>query len=246
MKKQPLGYVLYQGPSVLDGQPIVAIATMHTKNEKTGNMVQCWILRADMSPQTASKGQFDISVCGHCPQRRSLGGACYVTLMHGPSAVYRSWKRGNYSADWDSSTFANLMIRLGAYGDPAAVPFEVWERVMLRAAGGTGYTHQLRHPAFDARLLDYVMVSADTPRQAMQLHARGIRTFRVKTADGTRLPGEVECLNSTKGLTCAACGLCSGAKKLAPSVVIDVHGSLASRYDERFANSNIIRSIEVA
>lgn len=246
MKKQPLGYVLYEGPSMLDGQPIVAIATMRTDNAKTGNMVQCWILRADMAPTVASKGQFDISVCGHCPQRRSLGGACYVTLHQGPHSVYKSWKRGNYATDWSVDTFRNLMVRLGAYGDPAAVPFDVWERVMLYAAGGTGYTHQLRHPSFDPRLLDYVMVSADTPRQAMQLQARGIRTFRVKTAGGTKLPGEVECLNSTKGITCAACGLCNGARKLAPSVVIDVHGPLASRYTERFANANIIRSIEVA
>ena len=49
------GFVLYDGPSVLDGQPIVVIATMETSNRKTGNMVQTWILRSDISPTDASK-----------------------------------------------------------------------------------------------------------------------------------------------------------------------------------------------
>lgn len=47
------GFVLYEGPSVLDGAPIVAIATMSTKNAKTGAMVQTWILRANMAPLAA-------------------------------------------------------------------------------------------------------------------------------------------------------------------------------------------------
>ena len=45
------GYVLYQGPSRLNGEPIVAIATMRTANVKTGNMVQTWILTAEVSPE---------------------------------------------------------------------------------------------------------------------------------------------------------------------------------------------------
>ena len=38
------GYVLHEGPSPFDGQPIVSIATLHSSNRKTGDMVQTWIL----------------------------------------------------------------------------------------------------------------------------------------------------------------------------------------------------------
>jgi hypothetical protein len=38
MKKQ--SFILYEGPSVLDGAPIMCIATFGTKNRKTGAMVQ--------------------------------------------------------------------------------------------------------------------------------------------------------------------------------------------------------------
>jgi hypothetical protein len=47
--KQTLrGVVLYEGPSELDGKPIVVVATFNSVNDKTGNMVQTWIIRSDM------------------------------------------------------------------------------------------------------------------------------------------------------------------------------------------------------
>ena len=44
-----IGFILYRGPSLLDGSPIVVVATMASSNRKTGltgkkNMVQVWIL----------------------------------------------------------------------------------------------------------------------------------------------------------------------------------------------------------
>jgi hypothetical protein len=45
-KKSPIkrpklrGVILYDGPSMLDGEPIVVIATLETSNRKTGQMVQ--------------------------------------------------------------------------------------------------------------------------------------------------------------------------------------------------------------
>ena len=68
LKKKPitdaLGFVMYEGPSVLDGAPIVVIATMKSGNTKTGNMVQVWIIRSDMHPVTASKVGADAAICG--------------------------------------------------------------------------------------------------------------------------------------------------------------------------------------
>jgi hypothetical protein len=47
------GFIFYRGPSMLDGSPIIAVATgtaRGSRNGKTGAEVQTWILRDDMSP----------------------------------------------------------------------------------------------------------------------------------------------------------------------------------------------------
>ena len=53
LKPKFSGVILYQGPSLLDGAPIVVILTFSTDNAKTGDMLQTWILRADMPPTVA-------------------------------------------------------------------------------------------------------------------------------------------------------------------------------------------------
>lgn len=65
-----MGLIAYQGPSRIDGQPVVMIVTGEkgdTANEKTGPMAQSWILRADMSPALAINQGEDKSICGSCP-----------------------------------------------------------------------------------------------------------------------------------------------------------------------------------
>src|SRR5271165_5264167 len=119
----PRGYILYRGPSMLDGAPIVAIATMHSENRKTGNMVQTWILREDLSPVDASKAHADASICGDCKHRWSLGGACYVNIGQAPGGIWRAYKRGAYLETCYvtlRTIGAGRAVRLGAYGDPAA------------------------------------------------------------------------------------------------------------------------------
>jgi hypothetical protein len=66
-KPKEKGFILYEGKSVLDGAPIVYIATLSTSNRKTGDMVQTWILRSDINPVEASKQKLDASICGNCP-----------------------------------------------------------------------------------------------------------------------------------------------------------------------------------
>lgn len=240
------GFIIYEGPSVLDGEPIVVIATMHSDNVKTGDMVQTWIMRSDVEPHTASKLMLDGSVCGGCPHRQSLGGACYVTLHQGPLSVFRAYKRGKYSHDWNPSTFAGRMVRLGAYGDPAAVPVDVWESVLDRAQGWTGYTHQIGHRNFQHKLLRWCMVSADTPKQASANQGYGRRTFRVKTEGSAVLPGEITCPASYSDRSCADCGLCNGANAEGPSIVIDVHGARAKRYTAKYAKVNLIPALSLS
>lgn len=224
------GYILFEGSSVLDGAPIVVIATMGSNNVKTGNMVQTWILRSDIEPHHATKTGDDASVCGACPHRHYSGGACYVTVFQAPLAIYRAYKRGNYSRDVGEflQRIANRKVRFGAYGDPAAAPVSIWSQLAAHAAGYTGYTHQAEHENFDASVLQYAMQSVDTEGQAM---AAGGRYFRVKRPDDAALPCEVECLADSVGKSCAECLLCDGSGRgKGKSVYINVHGAKASRY----------------
>ena len=53
------GYVLQRGLSPFNGEPIVVIMTMKSKNRKTGNMIQVWILPENVSPMDAVKLRVD-------------------------------------------------------------------------------------------------------------------------------------------------------------------------------------------
>ena len=61
--------IIYSGPSMLDGQPIIVVAIVTSGNVKTGNMLQTHIIRADVSPMHASKTGADFSICGNCTHR---------------------------------------------------------------------------------------------------------------------------------------------------------------------------------
>lgn len=138
--RKPNGLVLFEGSSVLDGQPIVVIATLNSRNSKTGDMVQTWILRSDINPVEASKTKQDASICGGCPHRHSLGGACYVNIGQAPLAVWKAYKRGAYPhvLEGDNEKYLKgRFIRLGSYGDPAAVPVSIWKYITGLADGGT-------------------------------------------------------------------------------------------------------------
>ena len=61
--------ILYQGPSVIDGKPIVAIAMLSRTNPKVGFAVQTYILVDGITPLEASKNGADFSICGDCKFR---------------------------------------------------------------------------------------------------------------------------------------------------------------------------------
>lgn len=225
------GVVLYEGPSVLTDDPIVAIATFKSSNRKTGDMIQTWIMRKDTNPIEASKTGEDEAVCGQCPLRRFHNGACYVVIGQGPQNIWKSYKRGiypNYDPQTHAKYFRGRGLRLGAYGDPAAVPYSVWVDIVGLSSMCTGYTHQYRHSRFDKRLTEFCMVSTHTGKETSRLHQKGVSTFRVKHIDDELLPGEINCPYTENGITCIECKKCLGNG--APSVAIDVHGSTASRF----------------
>ena len=246
MEKKQSGYVVYQGPSMINGAAIVAILTTKTKNPKTGDMAQLWILPATIAPHEAIKTGLDAAVCGDCKHRRGKGGSCYVTPHQGPLSVYRAWQRGNYE---DASGLqsialigAGLTIRLGAYGDPAALPESVVTALLLRAEGWTGYTHQWRSVAADW-LKAYCMASVDDESEAGLARAMGWRYFRVRAEDETMGQREFLCPASDEGgnrTDCRTCQACNGASKGAAkaSPVIVVHGSMASRFTQGLRKGN--------
>ena len=178
----PTGVVLYRGPSLLDGAPIVCVATGLTRpsaNRSTGPMVQTWVLAQEVNPVAARQAGRDAAVCGDCALRE---GACYVVLHHAPLQVWRAYQAGLYppfrrAHEW---LFRGRDVRLGSYGDPAAVPARVWARLVRLARSHTGYTHQWR--ACDPALRRWLMASVETPDQLHEARALGWRTFRVRLA----------------------------------------------------------------
>ena len=232
--------VVWEGRSRLPGRaPIVAIVSGLTRasmNTKTGRMAQLWILRADQPPTDAQATGADAAVCGNCPLRPALGGGCYVVAAQAPQSVWRSWRRGRVPR-WGAAAVAQyarqrqLPIRLGAYGDPAAVPIDVIRTLAQGAPRHTGYTHQWR-TARGRRLQPYCMASVDNGPEASVAQAQGWRTFRTSWTGPAA--GEITCPASEeagKRTTCARCTLCDGAQILdgRKSIVIRPHGYAVGR-----------------
>jgi hypothetical protein len=231
MTKQA-GYILYEGLSKIDNKPIVVIATMKTTNRKTGDMVQTWIMRSDINPVEVSQSGSDVSICGTCPHRQSLGGDCYVNIGQAPLSIFKAYKRGRYHklpfADYEA-IFKGRAIRFGAYGDPVLIPFAIVQKLASIATKHTGYTHQWQDARFN-EYKPYFMASADSPSEAGQALVNGWRYFRV-SREAMPNNNEVECLSVTKSIACADCGLCNGASinDRAKSIVITAHGSRSNK-----------------
>jgi hypothetical protein len=229
------GFVFYRGPSMLDGSPIIAVATGTAKgsrNIKTGAEVQTWILRDDVSPVEAIKTGADAAICGDCVHRGDGNGAnrsCYVTVFQAPLVVWKSAQRGLYpvvSPVEAGAALAGKVLRLGSYGDPAAVPVDVWNALVADVAGHTGYTHQWR--TSDA-LRGLCMASCDTSFEQELACAQGWRTFRVMAPNSPLLPREINCPASKEAgakTSCSACKACGGTSaKAKVNIAIVAHGA---------------------
>ena len=222
--------IIYNGPSLLDGQPIVVIATYSNRNTKTGKVVQTYILRSDINPLEASKTGQDFSICGSCPMRGEVttdpkrkiakGRKCYVNLGQGVLIVFKSYKRGVYKEGSARDMGRDRFVRVGTYGDPAAVPSHVWDELLSECETWTAYTHQKPWRP------DIAMQSADSYDEAKAHWAEGRRTFRVIVDLGdidkskeTLCPASKE---AGRRVQCTACKLCKGSS-LAKSIAIVEH-----------------------
>lgn len=230
---KPLGYIAYEGPSAIDGAPVVVIVTglSGSANRKTGSMVQTFILRQDVHPTEALRTGADASICGQCEHRPLLAkqtgkAPCYVDVAKAPASVWRAYRRGRYTKaplDVIAKALSARVLRIGTYGDPAAAPLDVWQALLVYVAGWTGYSHQWRTLGADwARI---VMASADNPADRADAKAQGWRTFRVSIGLD-RQDGEISCPASKEAgakVQCIDCKLCKGASVRAKDIVIADH-----------------------
>ena len=228
--------IIYKGQSLLDGKPVVAIATYSDRNIKTGKVLQTYIIRSDISPLDASKTGADFSICGDCKfrgtpttdpvRKQAVKRDCYVNLGQGPTIVYKALLRGTYpmantKAD-RAALGAGRVVRLGTYGDPAAIPSWVWDQLLTGCESHLAYTHQSGFRP------DIAMQSADTEAQAVAFWNTGARTFRVITDIGDVVKGkEILCPASKEAgrrVQCNACKLCGGnSTKTSKSIAIVQH-----------------------
>jgi hypothetical protein len=231
------GAILYQGPSQLDGKPIVVIAVWQSQNSKTGDMLQTYILRSDIDPRDANKYGEDESICGQCQHRgtptfdptKALaeGRTCYVNMGQGVLIVYNGFRAGKYPVADPRTVGAGRNVRIGTYGDGAAAPSYVWDDLLFEAKGHTAYSHNNGNPR-------RYMVSADSLQQAQTAWASKYRTFRVvRDVSEIDRKHEVLCPASKEAgykATCATCLLCGGTSVQAKSIAIPVHGSGAVHF----------------
>lgn len=234
------GLILYDGPSLIDDKPIIMIATGifgKSDNNKTGNMIQTYILRKDIPPHHAYTIGEDESICGSCPhrgtsQKNPMGqGTCYVNVSQAPVSIWKKyWNNGydnNFNQEYKDKV-KGRSIRLGSYGDPTAVPLNILKEFIFDSSLHTGYTHRWKLKE-NQDYKDICMASVDSASEAEKASNMGWRYFFVgsdlsemdKSKYEFLCPASVE---AGKRLSCEQCGACCGGKSKA-NVFIPVHGS---------------------
>lgn len=244
-----MGYIAYEGPSRIDGKPIVVIVTGvgtrkadRSKNEKTGEMAQVWYLRSDISPLAAISSGEDKSICGNCKLRghieetkdgpRNRMRSCYVEIQNAPRSIWQSYRDGKYEPLTDDIQWPTQATRLGSYGDPSSASYAVNKDLISRGNGKhTGYSSQWKLRKFQP-MRKLIMASVRSEEEKADAQAKGWRTFRTMSLGEELSPGELMCPASEaegKRLTCEECLACNGNKSglvtLQASVAIHVHGS---------------------
>jgi hypothetical protein len=250
------GVVIYRGPSEIDGASILVVATGFTAksaNWKLGQrMFQTWILCEDISPIDAVVTGKDNSICGSCILRGVANGQrvenrkCYVPVYYAPYSIWKCYRnKPSILRSEIRSLFSGHGVRLGAYGDPAAVPSAIWEEITAKAAFWTGYTHQWR--TCDPIFAQWCMASCDNVAEREIAKSLGYRTFRITDLDARhdRLSHEIVCPASSEmghKTTCEQCRMCNGTSgNTRVDVAITSHGNFVKQERRKRAANNLPR-----
>lgn len=224
--------VVYRGRSLFDPSVVVrAVLVPRSTNRKTGDVAQLYVLRESMSPPSAQKWGLDSAVCGSCPLRPANQGGCYVTTSQGALRCWCSTNGKDVAGVAEvAAALRGRTLRLGAYGDVAALPPELTRALAALVDGRvTGYTHAWRTRTDLAR---YCMASVHSLEEAREARSRGWRTFRMLAPDGEPVRGEeVACPAESRGMECRHCMLCHGVRspREPRSITIPAHGYAKNR-----------------
>lgn len=228
--------IIYKGKSLINNDNIVVIAVSNSKNSKTGNVIQTYILvDNEYTPNQNVYSLKDEAICGNCIHRRGTGGSCYVNIGQGPTQVYKAYKKGTYKFNpvQAQQESRDRIVRLGTYGDPAAVPRYVWDNLLKYSAGHTGYTHQWNNSNIES-IADIVMASADSEKDRIAAKKKGYRTFRIRKENEPLMKKEFICPASEEGnkrKQCFECKACNGGYNTNKGdPVIITHGILKTRF----------------
>jgi hypothetical protein len=231
MSKAPRvgGFRIYDGPSTYNGSRVIAYVANPTKpssNRKTGDMAQVYIFLAERSPLEAVQDGSDEATCGDCSLRKATAkpGAptCYVTTLFLKAAWLAALKSPLISPEEAITRVGIKPLRNGAYGDPAAVPADIWRRLGLGSRKrGTSYTHGWGRDGFDTSILEFSMASIDA-HNAKDRHKlpEWARTYRVIAEGDVLEAGEILCPHTTTGAQCVDCGLCGGSNVKAKNIAV--------------------------
>ena len=262
--KTPPGYILWQGNSLHDGAPIVVIATLESRNDKTGNMVQVTIIRTDIHPVQAIREGKDYSICGDCghrgveqPDGTFIDRSCYVLVDKSVAAIYRAFLRGSYipiTPEGVRMIRESRETRWGNYGDPCLIPELVVATLTPKKSRGksshTGYIHQWRDPQF-AWCKTYFMASCDSLEDYNLAVSMGWTPFLVLPEGEDPPVGMIACpavketAKDERPVQCITCMACSGSPlqpkptKRPPGRWIRAHG----RGAKKFAANSIKRRL---
>lgn len=222
--------VLYKGISLLDNEtPIMVVMSGYTKdsqNEKTGPLVQLYILPIDILPRDAYTSGSK-SVCGDCRYNGNNG--CYVRWSH-LKGIWNSARSQPVIPMKHAKEFVKgLRVRVGAAGDPSAVPFSFWNDLLSSCENFTGYTHQWDKPEYQD-LSSLFVASTDSKEETREANAKGWNTFEVidneKPSKNSVLCLATDTTKSINGLpfSCATCMMCNGKGK-GKNVYAQLHGA---------------------
>lgn len=231
------GVLVYQGPGFLldstdrpvhgDIKVIVTGTERGSGNTKTGHMLQTWIMPASGFPHVGSLPAR--IVCGDC----AIEKACYVNR-----SVLSSVGRTKYPPLQPDLLHkvsgTETPIRLGAFGNPSAMPIEVARR-LIRNRAWTSYEAMWR--SCDPAWQHISMASTQTIEDTEDALSRGWRCFltvpenQVEAVLAHFANRGVQCLAQTKGIQCRNCRLCDGTMaRSRPAVIVNVvHGTVGKR-----------------
>lgn len=224
--------ILWTGKSKFNGKNIGLIMTglsRKSKNPKTGEVVQGWIIPKE-NPVKQLNNRKNHPVCNNCPLIKR---GCYVNISWAVMAVWQAWRKNKYPVG-NVNNLKGKIVRLGAYGEPSALPATLINKITKVSKGVLAYTHQWMQPwAYPYKR--YCMASVETKELKDRANSKGWKTFRIGKSLEDKLPDEILCPASkeykektNKSINCSQCMLCQGNNSRTPkNIFIVAHGGKA-------------------